>query len=260
LPLQNRTRYSHEAADPERRIARELLRSGARVLQRTFRSGARISCTLHQTGSAAVCREEFFVINLLQPDLKSDYRYARRNRHLVHWVVAFVLVVLGVAVITGFGLFAMQKSINSYNKQVATEQAQLKSNHASEVQKQVAGISNNLKLMVKVLSKEILFSDLLTRLGQVTPSNAILTNLTISQTQSAIDITAQTTNYNAATQLQVNLADPDNQIFSKADIVSINCASGPQAGSSAYPCTTNIRAQFTNNNPFLFINSQKAGH
>lgn len=201
------------------------------------------------------------MINLLPPDLKQDYRYARRNRHLLYWVFAFVVAIAGVAIITGSGLIIMNNSIDSYRTRIAGAQAQLTSQNITATENQVTTISNNLKLMVEVLSKEILFSKLLTQLGSITPSNVELTNLSISQAQTAVEITAQTTSYNAATQLQVNLASPSNQIFSKADIVSITCTSGAQAINPAYPCAVDIRAQFTSNNPFLFINAsgQKAG-
>lgn len=195
------------------------------------------------------------MINLLPPDLKQDYRYARYNRKVMHWIVAFLLAIVGAALITGSGLFIMHNSINDYTGRIATAQAQLNSENLTAVQNQVAAISNNLKLMVKVLSKEILFSKLLTRLGTITPSNVELTNLTISQAQTAVEITAQTTNYNAATQLQANLASPNNQIFQKADLISITCSSNSTASDPNYPCTADIRAQFTNNNPFLFINA-----
>jgi len=195
------------------------------------------------------------MINLLPPEVKQNYHYARRNRLLVRWVSGSLLAILGVVIITAAGLFVMNGSIDSYKSRIADTQSQLTSQDIAGTQKQVIDISNNLKLMVKVLSKEILFSKLLNRLGSITPPNVILTNLSISQTESAIDITAQTGNYNAATQLQINLADPTNQIFSKADIVSITCATGAQVTNASYPCTATIRAQFTKNNPFLFINS-----
>ncbi|HEV2403376.1 MAG TPA: PilN domain-containing protein [Candidatus Saccharimonadales bacterium] len=199
------------------------------------------------------------MINLLPPQLKSDYRYARYNHRLFHWIIAFILATAGVVLMAIGGLIAMNNSIDRYNAQLASTQAHLTSQSFADTEKQVAAISNNLKLMVQVLSKEILFSKLLNRLGTITPANVILTNLSISQNQSAIDITAQTTGYNAATQLQVNLADPSNQIFSKADIVSISCATGSTIANPAYPCTATIRAQFTSSNPFLFINSAKSG-
>jgi Tfp pilus assembly protein PilN len=194
------------------------------------------------------------MINLLPPDIKQEYRYARRNRKIINWVSAFLFGLIGIALIAGSGLYYMDNSIHNYNVQVVKAQAELDKENVNSYKAQVSSISNNLNLMVHVLSKEILFSDLLNRLGSITPANVILTNLSIEQNQSAIDITAESTNYNAATQLQINLEDPSNQVFSKADIISISCVNPKQATNPSYPCTANIRALFTKNNPFLFIN------
>lgn len=199
------------------------------------------------------------MINLLPSEIKQNYRYARRNRHLVHWAIAFFVAIIGVAVIATFGILVMNKSIDNYKDQISESQSTLVIDDSAKIDNQVNGISNNLKLMVEVLSKEILFSNLLNRLGNITPSNVILTNLSITQDESAIDITAQTADYNAATQLQVNLEAPSNQIFSKADIVSISCATGTAVVNTNYPCTVSIRALFVENNPFLFINSSQKG-
>lgn len=193
------------------------------------------------------------MINLLPPDTRQGYRYARRNRTLLHWISAMVISLAGAVVLAGGGYLYLQQSVHNYTNQITLSQKQLDAANFTGVQKQVKDISNNLKLVDQVLSKEILFSELLKRLGSVTPANTILTNLAITQTQGAIDITAQTASYNAATQLQINLADPKNQIFSKADIVSIDCNNANNT--SQYPCTANIRALFASNNPFLFINS-----
>jgi len=194
------------------------------------------------------------MINLLPPETKENYRYARRNRILVRWVITASMCLLIAALLVAGGYIYLNQSIKSTTKQIAATNQQLESENLTKVQSQVANISNNLKLVVQVLSKEILFSQLLQRLGSVTPDNAVLTNLNITQAQGGVEITAQTTNYNAATQLQLNLSDPKNQIFSKADIISITCQSGSNAG--AYPCTADIRALFATDNPFLFIHSK----
>lgn len=202
------------------------------------------------------------MINLLPPEVKEDYRYARRNRHLLKWVIAFLFGISGIVLITASGVFIMHNASSDYRSKIATAQTELASQNDAGIKKEVTSVSNNLKLMVTVLSKEILFSKLLAQLGTITPQNVVLTDLSISQTESAIDITAQAANYNAAAQLQANLADKNNQIFSSADIVNITCASGSTATTNtAYPCTVNIRALFAKNNPFLFINanSQKSG-
>jgi hypothetical protein len=199
------------------------------------------------------------MINLLPPELKQTYRYARRNYHLLRWLAAAFAGLAGALLITAGGAVFLRNQTDSYTAQITTTRAQLKAQNLAGVQKQVTEISNNLKLVVQVLSKEVLFSQLLKRLGTITPPNVILTNLAISQTQGAIDITAQAADTTAATQLQVNLADPTNQIFTKADIGSLTCANGDKT--STYPCTITIRALFTDNNPFLFIgdNGTKTG-
>lgn len=198
------------------------------------------------------------MINLLPPDLKIEYKYARKNRKLLRWVIAVFLGIFGVVIITASSIILFHESEGNYRSNIDIAQSQLNSDNYTKVVQQVSDISNNLNLMVSVLSKEILFSKLLNRLGSITPSNVILTNLSISQPETAVTITALTGNYNAATQLEVNMSDPANQIFQKADIISIICSnSNSTSANPNYPCTTVIRAQFASNNPFLFINSQK---
>lgn len=199
------------------------------------------------------------MINLLPSELKASYRYAHRNVLLFRWVIALTAGLAGLFALSTAGLIYMQQTTRTYASQAASAQASLQQQNLADTQAQVKGISGNLQLAVQVLSKEVLFSKLLTQLAAVMPGNAILTDLNITQAQSAVNITADTTDYNAATQLQVNLADPNNKIFSRADIVSITCASASstQTGlSSRYPCTVNIRALFATNNPFLFINNK----
>lgn len=196
------------------------------------------------------------MINLLPPDLKEAYYYAHRNVKLVRWVVAFSVALVGLLAISTGGLIYLQQTHQAYAAEIDSKQASLKDQNQAGAQAQVKDISSSLKLAVQVLSKEVLFSKLLTQLATVTPSNAVLTDLTINESQSAVSITALTTDYAAATQLQVNLADPANKIFSSADIVNIICGAG-SAADSHYPCTVTLRALFAANNPFLFINDGK---
>jgi hypothetical protein len=197
------------------------------------------------------------MINLLPPDLKAEYHYARRNTGLRRWIILFGLGLFGLAVITAGGVFYLHQTTRTYVAQAQAAEQALNNQKQTAVEKNVQDISNNLKLAVKVLSQEVLFSQLFNQLAVITPSNATLSNLSITQLSGGVDITAKTTDYTAATQLQINLADPTNKIFSQADIVSINCAaSGPSVG--RYPCTVIVRALFAKNNPYLFINN-KAG-
>ena len=198
------------------------------------------------------------MINLLPPEVKSAYRFARRNVLLSHWVFACTVAMIGLAALGTGGLIYIHQTTQNYTVQVLSMQDGLKKQDQTGVQNQVKDITNSLKLAVQVLSKEMLFSQLLTHLATVTPANAVLTDLNLApSSQSAFDISALTTDYNTATQLQVNLADPANQLFSKADIVTITCTGG-SVTALKYPCTVTIRALFkANDNPFLFINDGK---
>lgn len=193
------------------------------------------------------------MINLLPPALKETYRAGRLNRHLVHWIVVCLLGIAGAACITLFGYFYLDQSTKNYTKQTAGLQQQLNEQNLAKVQKEVKDISNNLNLVVEVLSKQILFSELLSQLTKLLPNNTRLSGLSISQSQGAIDISANAASYAAATQLHVNLSDSNNKLFSKADIVSINCS----ANTSGYPCSVTIRALFAPNSSYMFSTNTK---
>jgi hypothetical protein len=195
------------------------------------------------------------MINLLPPDVKDGYRYARHNVVLRKWVVGCLVALAGLGVITTYGLLLLQQSTNHYNHKIAASEALFKKEDFSGTQAHVQDISNSLKLVVKVLGKEVLFSQLIKQIGASMPANAKLTGLDINGVQGGLDITANATDYKTATQVQVNLSDPANKIFEKADIVSIKCEDAPRAD---YPCQVTIRALFAKNNPFLFVNSKAA--
>lgn len=192
------------------------------------------------------------MINLLPPETRQSYSYARRNKILLRWVIATAACLVVACLLVAGGYIYLMQTSNDTKQQIAQTNTKLQQQHIDRIEKQVNTISNNLGLAVQVLSHEILFSKLLAQLGTATPKDAILTNLTITQAQAGVQITAQTTSYDAATQLQANLADPTNKLFAKADLISINC--GTNTTNTRYPCTANIQALFAPNNPFLFIN------
>ena len=197
------------------------------------------------------------MINLLPTDVKQDIAYARKNAKLLQFSIATMIVMSGIAVITLAGLFYMQQSKKLYNKQIQTAQEEIKSQKLETVQKQAEDISNNLKLTTQVLSREVLFSKLLKQIGSAMPANTALSDLKISKTEGGIDLTAVASDYNTASQVQVNLSDSANKIFDKADILNITCTAG--SSDPRYPCTVSIRARFGKNNSFLFISPTTTG-
>lgn len=197
------------------------------------------------------------MINLLPPEVKQSYRYGMTNVKLVRWVIAGAVAVLGLGVIATYGWLSLHQDIVNYQGQVASIQSDLKKQNQKQTYVQVQDISNSFHLVVQVLGKEVLFSKLLNKMANAMPSGAYLSDLSIGKVQGGLEITARATDQQTATQVQVNLSDPENQIFAKADIENITCT--PKgAADPTHPCIVSIRALFAQDNPFLFIN-QKAG-
>ena len=206
------------------------------------------------------------MINLLPPDVKEDIIYARRNTRLRSWALALLVSILGVGGIVGSGYLYMESTIRSYADRVEKGQQQLEVQELTKTQNEVKDLTNSLKLVVQVLSRQILFSEMLGQIGAALPNGSVLTGLSISSTnlgttasQSGIDLQAAAVDYQTATQVQINLQDPDNKIFEKADIVNVQCSETATAGQpSDYPCSVQVRALFAKDNPFLFISKGTA--
>lgn len=196
------------------------------------------------------------MINLLPPATQKNLIYARRNTTLRSWLIILTIsLIVTVLVILG-SLFYFKQTTKSIEEKVAGSQQQLKDQKIDETRQSLVGISNNVKLTIDVLSREILFSRLLERMAQIIPSNAVLSNLTINQLEGGLTIQIDATDIESATQAQVNLSDPKNGIFSKADLETITCEDSRE---TEYKCTASIKVLFSDDNPFSYISTNKGG-
>lgn len=202
------------------------------------------------------------MINLLPPQYKEDLTLARRSTILRKWIIAsLIALVILIGIIAG-GYLYLQRAINSQSNVLAAGQQSLQNQKIAETQKEIEELSNNTKLVVDVLSREILFSKLLRQIGSALPSNTTLEALQISDVQGGIQLNAEALDFNAATQLQVNLQDPKNGVFEKADINNITCGDnsnteGESSNSQLYPCSVDIRALFGKNNSYNYLSQDK---
>lgn len=203
------------------------------------------------------------MINLLPSSVREDVTYARRNRSLLHWNVAIGSLLLGVCVLIVGGYVYLNQIITRYDKQVASARQSLEEQKLEETQARVQSISDNVKLINQVLSKQVLFSKLLKEFGSVLPRGTVLERLELTgETSGALDLTALARNFDDATQVSVNFADDKNDLFESVDTVSVACSdSSSQQNnndslSSTYPCRINLRVLFNKkNSQFMLINT-----
>ncbi len=193
------------------------------------------------------------MINLMPPAHKESILYARRNTYLVRWLIGISVAAVGIVVISGGGLFYLKQDSKAYQKSIEDTKAHLTAQKETETLRRAEEMSGNLQLVVDVLSNEVLFSKLLQQIGQVIPPGTILQSLTLSNDLSGgIDLEIGASSYETGVRAQVNLAEPSNGIFEKADIGAVTC---PAEGVPPYPCTAQMRALFgSDNSPFLKLN------
>jgi Tfp pilus assembly protein PilN len=200
------------------------------------------------------------MINLLPPDYKETIIYARRNAALRKWMVALLFALFGtIAIVTG-GYLYMDNTRKNQEKELQAEVLQLQQDDLEGTKKQLDEISTNLKLILQVLSREILFSSLMRQLGASLPPNTALQQVKIDKVSGGISLSAIAKDITSATQIQLNLEDPENKIFDKADIENISCSEPDQNNPNpdvnlAYPCTVQLKALFAANNPYVYIQS-----
>ncbi len=196
------------------------------------------------------------MINLSPDDYKESLRYARRSSRLLKWVGGALAILVAVLLTQLIGFTYLKSETKRYQKINASITQELKNNDLEGTLKTVENISGSLKLIVQVLSKQVLFSELIKQVGSVMPENTVLSNIEISKVEGGIDLSAETKDQESATQVQINLMDPNNKLFDKVDLVSISC----EESNPTYPCKATFRALFTKDNPFLFVNNKPTGN
>lgn len=196
------------------------------------------------------------MINLLPPQEKQEIIYARRNSVLVRWLGAMVVVIIGIILMTAFGQFYITKNINNQRKVSKITQDRLVAQNLEGTKKELQSLSDDVKTIVQILSKQLLFSKMLTTIGGILPNGTALSDITISTADSAIDLSIAASNKDFATQAFVNINDSSNNLFNKADLISISC---DNAGGKKYPCIATIRVTLKNDSSFYFLNSVTSG-
>ena len=196
------------------------------------------------------------MINLLPPERAAQIRYGRSNTNLRQWLFAAGGAIAGLVIIVISGIIYIGQQSKNLQSGINVDKQQLNTENLAQVQADAKGISSDVKLINQVLGREIRFSDLMTSIGKVMPNGTILSGLTLTNVNSAIDVSANALDYNSAAQIAVNLADPSNNLFAHVDIVNISCLHDHPT--SIYPCTAVYKALFSKTATNSFLNVSKA--
>jgi hypothetical protein len=195
------------------------------------------------------------MINLLPASYADSIRYGRQNTRLRNWLAGVAVAIAGMVVILAGGWEYINQQQKTFQASINTTNQQLQAQNLAKVQKDAKEITGDIKVISQVLGTEVRFSDLIQAIGNDMPSGTVLSALSLSnKVTGALDLSANTKDSPSAAQVAVNLSQSQNDLFSKVDIVNINCANAvPQA----YKCTASYRALFSKSAQTKFLSVPK---
>lgn len=193
------------------------------------------------------------MINLLPPAYIDKIRYGRKNRELLNWLVWIILANAGLLLLLFFGWAYIQRQSDNVSSQIGLAEKQLKVQGLDQVEKQSKEITTNVRTINQVLSKEVLFSQLIQEVGSIIPNNAVLGSISLTQVSGSIDLLINSRDHDSAVQAAANLSDPKNKLFEKVDILNINCS----GSNPSYNCTSTFKALFSKDAEARFLKIAK---
>jgi Tfp pilus assembly protein PilN len=194
------------------------------------------------------------MINLLPTSYAESIRYARQNTLLRTWLIGMAAATLGLVVIVAGGWVYINQQSHTLQKNIDTTNQQLKTQNLAGVQKDAKEITGDIKVINQVLGSEVHFSDLIQAIGNDMPPGTVLGSLSLSKISGALDLSANAKDYNSAALISVNLSKAQNNLFSKVDIVNINCDS---SSPKDYKCTVSLKALFSKDAQTKFLSVPK---
>lgn len=120
------------------------------------------------------------MINLLPLEMQRGNRAARLNLKLRSYIFILLATLIAVLGIYGAGYYLTLQNRSTAEAQL--QQHEQETARFADVRKEAKTFADNLKIAKSILSQETLYSDLIVRIAQVLPHNAVLTTLTLDPT------------------------------------------------------------------------------
>jgi hypothetical protein len=199
------------------------------------------------------------MINLMPDYLRQEIAFARRNYALLQWLMAVTIVIIAVGAMTIFGQYYIGRNTKSLEAAAEVTKERIDAQNLQTTQTDIQSLSNNFTTVTRLLKQQLLFSRMFVKIGSIVPGGAILRGITLSTTTStAIDLNVVAINRDVATQAFVNISDPANGLFDKADLLSVSCSTVGIDSSdltAKYPCSAMIKVVIKTDSSFYFLNS-----
>lgn len=175
------------------------------------------------------------MINLLPGNAKKQIRAARTNAVLIRYIIYLGFAVIFLLIICGSVYIFLVSSKSSAEK--STRDAQSQINTSSPVIAQANNMRTIFEATKSILDKQISYSDIITEIGAVLPSGAVLDSLNLNSSvlSAPVNIAVHTHSNDDEAKLRDNL---QKSLLLSSSIVQ-KATTNP-SDSSGYPVTINV--------------------
>lgn len=161
------------------------------------------------------------MINLLPPQSKRQLRAARRNVVLRRYAVFIGLVAVLIAATFGFGNYLTVLERNRLNTELTARSGDAAKYAA--VRASAAQFTKDLSTAKLILSKEVIFSNLIVDISQTLPPGVVLSELDLSTATFGTEITIKARAKSADSgPISLKTALEQSELFSNVKIASID--------------------------------------
>jgi hypothetical protein len=159
------------------------------------------------------------MINLLPPNDLQDIKVAKRSSVLRRYIELILVATVIIAVLVSGSYYYLKRQESNTQKTVELNNTKIE--ELGSVQEQAEQLSATVNTISLLLARDIKFSIILTDIGKLMPSGAVLTGLelTSADQEAPLVISAQVDTEQKAAILRNNLEASD--LFERAEIKSI---------------------------------------
>ena len=179
------------------------------------------------------------MINLLPPDDLKELRAARSNRLLMRYLI---LSLVAIVLVAGelFGAYTLIANTKARSEEVIAENEQKSAEYAS-VKVEAENFRKNLSTANSILSKQVPYTSIMTRVANLLPSGVVMDQLVIDPATFGQPTTIAIRAKSNAAAIDLKTKLQDSGIFDQVNFITI---SSTPDNNSSYPYTATLSVIF----------------
>lgn len=114
-------------------------------------------------------------INLLPPEIKEQYEFAKKNRSIFSWITSLFFVMVVFTGFSYYGYLFLKEKLEAAESEVSKKEQTIRED--KDIEKDAKNLSDRLQVYKKIDKERIYWSKAIEEIANRTPSNLYLINI-----------------------------------------------------------------------------------